>query len=213
MTNAGYASAGASVVNSLMGAYLGGKAIDAQLDATLANIKGNKENFFRESETSREQLDAINRELGDVMSARGLQALQAEARLRTAGASSGLEGASINEVVGQSKYDELFDNQVSISRARTAKTSVQRQLVSSWLNMKSINEQEASVFDSNVSPLAGALIAGLGSATNFAASNAKEFNYQQGTNPSTTDGLWAGNQTTNTGSSGALNFMGDGGIK
>lgn len=209
MSNLAYAQAGSSAINSIMGAYIGGKAIDAQLDATLANIKGNKENFLRQAEVSSEQLEAINRELGDVMSARGLEALKAEAKIRTASASTGLEGSSMEEVASQTKYDELFDNQVMISRARTAKTSVQRDLVSSWLNMKTYNQQEASVFDSNVSPFTSALMAGIGTGLNLSTSNMSN----TGNNPSTQDGLWAGGNTTNTGSSGALNFLGDGGIK
>ena len=171
------ASIGTSV-SAIAGAWASGEAaklqsqiniakIQSQGKASRENIQANQENYLRNMETRYEQIEAINRELGSVMSRQGLEAMKAEARLRTAGASTGLQGSSITEVSEQSGYDLLFDNQVAISIARNLELSTQRQLVADWLNFEAINRQQVSAVEGNVISGAvggylGAVLGGLG---------------------------------------------------
>jgi len=176
MSNAAVGAYG-TALSSVANAYVAGQSaklqtksfiaqVQAQGEASRENIEAGKENYLRNAQTRYEQLEAINRELGSVMSRQGLEAMKAEARLRTAGASTGLQGTSIDTIANQSGYDLLFDNQVAISRSRNAEVSTQRQLVSDWLNFEALNRQQAAATEGayigDGSSIIGAVLGGIG---------------------------------------------------
>lgn len=130
----GYAS---GVQSSLQGredrANIASNASAAQNNITYA-----KNDYILRSEISYQQENAIDREMGSMLSQRGLEAMKAEARLRASGASTGLSGASIDEVVNQTGYDQLLDNQVIIARARSSKLDTQRTRLADYMNFKAV---------------------------------------------------------------------------
>lgn len=105
-------------------------------EAARANIEYGKNEYLRRSNIAYEQERAIDRELGDMMSQRGLEAMKAEARLRAAGASTGLEGGDIDEVVAQAGYDQILDNQVMIARARSQRVDTYRSRLASYMDLE-----------------------------------------------------------------------------
>lgn len=171
-------SAGSSIVGSIFGAIGAGKVADAQKAVALSNIEINKNSYLRRLTASAEQTEAINRELGTVMSRSGLEAMKAEARLRTAGASTGLSGGSIDEIINQTSYDEILDNQVNISRARKSKADVKRQEVVDWMNFVNQGETITSSMPQGGTDLFGALASGLTSGlgvyTNYVGAGGKD---------------------------------------
>ena len=183
MTSAGYASIASSVggaIQSYAGFQAAKTTINANLQATLKNIESGKEATLENLESNRksyltrlnatyEQEEAINQELGTVMSRRGIEAMKANARLKTAGASTGLSGASIQEITNQTNYDEILDNQILISRARRSKSDLSRQRVVEWLNFKTQgmnaqNQLVGTITGGTGNGNAQALASGLGSA-------------------------------------------------
>ena len=169
--------AGFSIASSLAGAYGSVSAsrqqgsidrtnIASKSKAIGESIQQEKSNYITRLESSYEQQRAIDRQLGDALSFRGIEAMKAESKLRAAGASTGLSGSSIEEASKQSDYDELFDMQVLTSRARQSKDDIARQRVADFINFKtSTNNLAGSMYgvtQTSGSTL-GSLVSGLGS--------------------------------------------------
>lgn len=154
MTQAGYGSIASSVGQAIStwGSYQAGKAaISQKVEQGMDTIKAGEEsattalnrnlqNYQVRMNTSYEQEAMINEELGTVMSRRGLEAMKTASRLKTAGAGSGFSGNSVDEIINQSKYDEILDQQIVISRARKDKEALARQRVTDWMNFQYGNE-------------------------------------------------------------------------
>lgn len=177
-TNTAYWSAGSSIFQSIFGAIGAGNVADATKEAALANIEINKNNYLRSIVSATEQTQAIERELGHALSARGLEAMKAEAKLRTAGASTGLAGAGIEEVANQAKYDELFDAQILISRARKSEANIQRQRLADYMSFVSQGQQTVSSMPTSAGAfgaLAAGFTSGLGVYTDYVKAGGKDF--------------------------------------
>jgi hypothetical protein len=167
------ASSVISGIGGVMGARGQGKAaranIAAKSKAIGESIEKEKTNYIAKLESSYAQQEAIDRQLGDALSLRGIEAMKAEARLRAAGASTGLSGASIEEVSAQAGYDELFDQQVLVSRARTSKDELAQQRVADFLNFRTSTQNLAGQMQGNLTSVPsflGAITSGLGSGLN-----------------------------------------------
>ena len=179
-TNMAYWSAGASVLQSLIGfATTDTSAIERQGDMAVKNINAMKENYLTRLQASHEQQQAVDRELGTVLSRRGLEAMKAEARLRAASASTGLSGGTIDEVLNQTKYDEILDAKIAISRARKTKADIERQKVVDFINLKNSASSVASsmpTMDTNIfGSIASWLGEGLGVYNTYLKYGGKDF--------------------------------------
>jgi hypothetical protein len=164
------ASSVISGISGVMGAKGQGAAaranIAAKSKAIGESISQEKSNYITRLESSYNQQQAIDRQLGDALSLRGIEAMKASARLRAAGASTGVSGVSIEEVSKQAGYDELFDMQVLTSRARTSKDELAQQRIADFLNFRTSTKNLAGQMSgqmTTVPSILGALTSGLGS--------------------------------------------------
>ena len=141
----------ASSALNTWGQYESGKQnIKNTGEAARANIGYAYNDYVQRSNIAYEQQKAIQREVGDMMSQRGLEALQAEGRLRTAGASTGISGSSVEEVVAQAGYDEVLDNQIIIARGRSNIVDTFRSRLAAKMDQKAINLQATQTTKNNL---------------------------------------------------------------
>lgn len=159
-------SAGIQAVGAILGAVANKKAIKANLKAVQYAINESKNDYIRQLASTYEKENIITEETRDMLSARGLEAMKAESRLRAGISSTGLTGASMNEARQQSKYDQLFDNTVIIARSRKSKEDLSRERMSNYIGFKNQTKAMADSVTKNSSPFASALIAGLTSGMN-----------------------------------------------
>lgn len=153
-------SVGASAVGSIAGYMSSTRNTKSMLASMTRGIESNKNSYLTRLNSTYEQEDALTRQMGDAMSARGLENLKAQSRLRVASASSGLAGNSIDEIVNQTNYDELFDTQILRSRVTESKTSLMYQRVTDKLNFMTQGRDIASQLD-NAPDMLSSILAGL----------------------------------------------------
>jgi len=155
-------SAGLSIASSILGYQSAVKTIAMKKEAVLSAIKINKEDYMQRIEVSYQQEEAINREVGTMLSLRGLDAMKAEARLRASVASTGLTGGSVEEVVAQTDYDMILDSQIIISRGRQSKLDLARARLSDFMSFRNVGASQAEQL-AGAGGSAEALMAGLSS--------------------------------------------------
>ena len=151
---------GASAIGSIAGYMSSTRNTKSMLASMTRGIESNKNSYLTRLNSTYEQEDALTRQMGDAMSARGLENLKAQSRLRVASASSGLSGNSIDEIVNQTNYDELFDTQILRSRVTESKTSLMYQRVTDKLNFMTQGRDIASQLD-NAPDMLSSILAGL----------------------------------------------------
>lgn len=93
----GIGSALAGAFSSIMGANANADAIKAKSKATIAQIGRETDTFRFEADVVEQQRAEASRELGDMMSDVGLQALEAEAKVRAINASRGVSGSTVQQ--------------------------------------------------------------------------------------------------------------------
>lgn len=163
-------AAGASAIGSIAGYMSSTRNTKSMLASMTRGIESNKNSYLTRLNSTYEQEDALTRQMGDAMSARGLENLKAQSRLRVASASSGLSGNSIDEIVNQTNYDELFDTQILRSRVTESKTSLMYQRVTDKLNFMTQGGDIASQLDNApdmLSSILSGLQSGIGTYTNY----------------------------------------------
>jgi hypothetical protein len=91
----------ASVAPALIGSFLGTASavsqIEAQSKATVKQIEAEADNFVFETSIINQQRQEAKRELGDIMTDIGLEALEAEATVRATNAMRGVVGGSVEQ--------------------------------------------------------------------------------------------------------------------
>lgn len=161
-----YASAGVSAVGSIMGAYSSVKASKAKLEAVKFAIGEQKNNYIRQIANTYEKEQTINDETRTMLSARGLEAMKAESRLRSGVSSTGLSGTSMNEQINQSKYNELFDNTVLIARSRSTKVDLTRERLNDLIQFKQQTQSQVNSMGGFENSIGSAIAKGLGAGFN-----------------------------------------------
>lgn len=143
--NMGYASAGASVINSLAGAFLSVNAFESQLkaqtDAKIANMENVVSNYEYEAYKLKEDMALMDSMFADKVSERSLQAMKDFATMKAASAETGTIGGSTNEAVIQAHADATFDIALINQKRRAGKYSAVKQMEKSKLD--AINALEA----------------------------------------------------------------------
>lgn len=158
-----YVSAGMSAVSSILGARAASKAADAQLKAVKGAISESKNDYIRQLNSMYEKEALVEQETREMLSARGLEALKAESRLRVGASGTGVIGSSMQEEINQSKYDQLFDATVTIGRARKAKADISREKVSQYIAFKNRTSGYANQMQGADTSFSSALMSGLAS--------------------------------------------------
>ena len=151
-----YSTSGASLYIPAVGTALGviGSVADikAQGKATVANIKSEGKSLLYRTRIHAQQLEDLTRMASDKMSANGLEALKAEARLKAAGAETGTVTKA--ELTNTAKVDELHANAVVLRTEDIQRHSTKQQMVAD--RMSFVNKT-----DSMISGMPSGLSAGL----------------------------------------------------
>lgn len=133
------------------------------------NIGYAKNDYMRRSEIAFKQEESINRELGKVLSDIGLEAMVARASLTAAAGSTGLSGTTIEEVVDEVDYHQIFDNQVVVSRAERDTVDVYRSRLADFMNFEAEMFNAAQMTKENLLNQQDPLMAGLSAAVSTAS--------------------------------------------
>jgi len=92
-----YAGAITSVLGSFLGASAQVSAIKARSKAIISQIEAESDKYVFETSIVEQQRREARRELGDIMSDIGLQAVEAEAQVRAKNAMRGVAGNSVSQ--------------------------------------------------------------------------------------------------------------------
>jgi len=168
---------GMGAVISSLGGALG--ALSTDYDAQYASI-GNPTDtiariqsmdaitnrFMQQNNIFEEQKTAIARTLGDMMSQRGRQAIQAQSQVMAAGAVSGTSGGTTQVASYQAYVDAELDKTIMISDGKASKLEVSRKQM--YALMDTGNQLTGQVGRSQVIDVSGGsdLMAGISGALN-----------------------------------------------
>lgn len=166
LTAASGISAATSIASSLASSSANIANIKSQGETDIANIRYAKNDYIRRSEISFQQEEAIDREMGSMLSQRGLEAMKAESRLRAGAASTGASGASMNEYVSNAMFDNILDDQVIIAKERSAKLNTERTRLADYMNFKALSNKQTQ-YNSSGSPLLASIGTGLNTLLNI----------------------------------------------
>ncbi len=103
------------------------KEISSAMDATM------KEYEFMAS-VNEQQMDAIDRVVGDKMTATGLERLKNKASLRASAAMTGTSGGSTESVIQEAAIIEMLDNAVVVAQGRQQKLALSQKLQGQYMS-------------------------------------------------------------------------------
>lgn len=165
MSYAPYA-AGISTVSNVLSGMSATSAFKTQVnsraDASIASMKLALTSYELEQMKTAEQIDGLNHVLGDKLTARGLQAIQSRAMLKTAAAETGTAGGTTDIAVQEAFMAEHFDQANIIAESRNRQKALMTQMDLGTVRLQSDLDAMASgmpVMDSN--PMLTAIHGGL----------------------------------------------------
>jgi hypothetical protein len=150
----------APFIGSILGAWSSANDIKNTNRAILAQSRTLTENMIMQEKQKYEMLDFLDRELGAKMSEVGLEALKAEARLRTAAAETGTSGGTTDMVRRQAIMSQSLSNANLIASNRMHKFNLAQQMISHRSqyreNMASLRSKIPSTASAVLGVLSGA---------------------------------------------------------
>ena len=157
--------------------------IDAKNDALMTNMGNQAESLRYSQGVQAQQLDDLDRVLGDKLSASGLEAMKAESRLKAASAETGGTGGSNQDAINTAQVNRLHRDTVTLRTADVKKAGKQSEMVASRLNFENTLESMISGQQTALSAgleTFGAGLKGLNLGTMMLSSSGREYAY--GTN-------------------------------
>jgi len=167
-TGSGYApyAAGISTISNILSGAAATSAfktqVTARADASIASMKLALTSYELEQMKIAEQIDGLNHVLGDKLTARGLQAIQNRAMLKTASAETGTVGGTTDIAVQEAFMAEHFDQANIIAESRNKEKALMTQMDLGTVRLQSDLDAMASgmpAMDSN--PMLTAIHGGL----------------------------------------------------
>jgi hypothetical protein len=150
----------APFIGSILGAWSSANDIKNTNRAILAQSRTLTENMIMQEKQKYEMLDFLDKELGAKMSEVGLEALKAEARLRTAAAETGTSGGTTDMVRRQAIMSQSLSNANLIASNRMNKFNLAQQMISHRSqyreNMASLRSKIPSTASAVLGVLSGA---------------------------------------------------------
>jgi hypothetical protein len=165
-----FASSAISSISQMQTRIAGFKRTGEKARSTIGYAK---DEYLTRSNISFEQEAAIDEEMGSMMSQTGLEAMKAESRLRTAAASTGVSGSSVDEVVNQAGYDQLFDNQIIVAKARANRVDTYRSRLNAYMNFEAKAENATQTTEDNLMSSSQLAMESLSAAISTASTIAK----------------------------------------
>ena len=128
--------------------------LEAKSKAIESNMASAVTSYQHSSDISYEQLDDLDRAVGDKMTNEGINTMVAEARLRAASAETGTTGGTTTLVAKEVRMQQSLNNAATIRQARNSKLGILRQMSSDKL---SLDNQLTSLASGITSPFAAGL--------------------------------------------------------
>jgi len=119
--------------------------------AIINNIGAEVETFRWSQNIRKQQLQELNRAVGDKMTERGVQAMETEARLRAAAAETGTAGGTTAIAVQDAYMKEALDMAAIARQGEVSKVSMFRQLQAERMSMSNRIQSLASGLQSPLS--------------------------------------------------------------
>ena len=116
----GLFSVGAAIVNSQAKI----EEIESKTDRILTAMDGAVNENIAMANISNQQMLAVDRTVGDMMSANGIARMKSEARLRAGAAETGTSGGTTKTATMEARMMEHLDNAIVIARGRAEKTTI-----------------------------------------------------------------------------------------
>lgn len=157
--SAGGGAAGifASSLTTIIGTIGAIKDIENRKDALIRTMEGRAESVKFSQFNKKQQLEDIDRLIGDKLTASGLEALKAESRLKATAAETGASGTTIQDAVATADVNRLHRDAAILREGDVAKANKLTELISERLSFGAELEGLVSGQPSNTS----ALVAGL----------------------------------------------------
>lgn len=116
-------------LSSLIGVATKVSDIKSQTSNVLKAIDLESDSYLTQYNILTEQSNEIDRELGDAMTQRGLDALKAEARLRAGAAETGTSGGTTRLAYTEAYVTQALDNAILKSRSEQTKRDLVRRKI------------------------------------------------------------------------------------
>ena len=129
-----------TTATTLLGVLGTSHDIDQANKALMENLGNQAESLEIKQGQKAQQLDDLDRILGDQLSASGLEAMKRESRLKAASAETGATGTSNQEAIMTAEMDKLHRDAVLLRTADVKKANTQSQMVADRLNFENTTE-------------------------------------------------------------------------
>ena len=128
--------------------------IDAQNKALKTNIENQSKAFKYSQNVAEQQLEDIERVLGDKLSASGMESMKRESRLKAASAETGGTGTSNQEAIATAEMDKLHRDATIIRTGDVQRENKMNEMVASRLSFENTLD---SMISGQQSPLSAGL--------------------------------------------------------
>jgi len=164
-------------LTSMLGVMGNVSAMKARTDAMISNMESSATSLKFSQYAKKQQLEDLNRVVGDKLSASGLEALKAEGRLKAAAAETGSYGTSVNDAIATADVNRLHRDAEILREADIAKANKLSELVSERLSFNNQLDSMVSGQPSTTGAFLSALntsVGGLQTGLNFLNTSQKE---------------------------------------
>ena len=141
-------------ITSLLGVGATLADIDAQNKALKTNIENQSKAFKYSQNVAEQQLEDIERVLGDKLSASGMESMKRESRLKAASAETGGTGTSNQEAIATAEMDKLHRDATIIRTGDVQRENKMNEMVASRLSFENTLD---SMISGQQSPLSAGL--------------------------------------------------------
>ena len=148
-------------LTSLIGIAGTAHDIDAKNDALMTNMRNQAKSLAHTQGVNAQQLQDLDRVVGDKMTASGLEALKTEGRLKAASAETGATGTSNAEAIQTATVNQLHNEAAILRTYDIQKSNTQQQMIASRLGFENSMESMMSGQQSAESAFLQSLSSGL----------------------------------------------------
>ena len=139
-------SAIGTVASTLISVAAKKDAMEQKTKEITVAMKATVEEYEFMASVNEQQMDAVERVVGDKMSETGLKRLKDKASLRAAAAMSGTVGGTTNAVIQEASIIEMMDNAVIIANGRQQKAALSQKIQGQYISAQNrINNLAAGI--------------------------------------------------------------------
>ncbi len=154
-------SAVATIGSTLMQTLAKKDAMDQRTREIGSAMTATVEEYEFQASINQQQMDAVDRVVGDKMSKTGLEALKNKASLRASAAMTGTSGGTTENAIQEASIIEMMDNAVIVAQGREQKNQLSQRIQGQYLAAQNRLGNLAAGIQSPTSAGIGMIDAGL----------------------------------------------------